>query len=122
MIKESFKDVGIANYVQNNLIYTSEDDHTTVRWSVNLDAIINNFDKLTGYPSAAEIPTKYAGPAYFLNGSKSVQYADEIYLNEFPNARVAEIEGAGHYVHIDKGQTTLQLLAQCLTEIENYQG
>ena len=53
-----------------------------------------------------------------MNGSLSVRYDDDIYLKEFPNARIAEIEGAGHYVHIDKGMTTVNLIAQCLAEIE----
>ena len=47
-----------------------------------------------------------------------MQYPDEVYTNEFPNARVAEVEGAGHYIHIDKGQTVLSLIEECLNEIE----
>jgi len=48
--------------------------------------------------------------AFFLNGSLSVRYNDETYTDEFPNARVAEVEGAGHYLHIDKGATVLELI------------
>ena len=77
----------------------------------------NNFDSISSYNTSH--PDKYCGLAYFLNGSLSVKYDDEIYLNEFPNSRIAEIEGAGHYIHQDKGQTTLNLIAQCLAEIES---
>ena len=101
MINASFADKGIANFVSNNLVYTDADNHQTVEWSINLDAIINNLDHITGYPT--DLPSKYDGLAYFLNGSLSVQYPDSIYTDAFPNARVAEIEGAGHYLHIDKG-------------------
>ena len=62
---------------------------------------MNNIDSLTGYPES--LTPKYDGLVYFLNGSLSVQYPDDVYLSQFPKARVAEIEGAGHYVHIDKG-------------------
>ena len=80
---------------------------------------MENIDNIVGYPKAKDPAHRYPGLAYFLNGSLSVKYADSVYTDEFPNARVAEIEGAGHYVHIDKGQTCLQLIGQCLAEIES---
>ena len=110
MILAEFTDAGIANFIANNLVYSEADDHQTVEWSINIDAIMANLDNIVGYPNAQTEAHKYQGLAYFLNGSLSVQYADEIYTNEFPNARVAEVEGAGHYLHIDKGQTVLSLL------------
>ena len=79
---------------------------------------MNNIDNIVGYPNATQENHKYQGLAYFLNGSLSVQYPDEVYTGEFPNARVAEVEGAGHYIHIDKGQTVLSLIEECLNEIE----
>ena len=93
--------MGIVNQISNNLVYTEASDYQTVEWSVNLDAITNSFDSIVGYNTSHS--PKYTGLAYFLNGSLSVKYDDDIYLKEFPNARIAEIEGAGHYVHIDKG-------------------
>jgi len=58
---------------------------------------------LTGYPSLPATPNL---KAFFLNGTLSVKYADEVYLSKFPQAKVVGIEGAGHYVHMDRGQTT----------------
>ena len=49
LINSKFSDKGIANFVANNLAYTEEDDHKTVSWAANLDAIVNNIDELTGY-------------------------------------------------------------------------
>ena len=89
------------NLISNNLVYTEASDYKTVEWSVNLDALVSNFDSIVGYNNSYS--PKYKGLAYFLNGSLSVKYDDDVYLKEFPNARIAEIEGAGHYVHIDKG-------------------
>ena len=101
VIQKSYPDQGIVNLISNNLIYTEESDYKTVDWSVNLDALIDNFDSISGYDTSHT--PKYNGLAYFLNGELSVKYDDEIYLKEFPQARIAEINGAGHYVHIDKG-------------------
>ena len=103
MINEHYKDRGIANFISNNLAYQEEDDHKTVKWCVNLDAIVNNIDSLVGYPTFAADKPKYEGPSYFLNGSLSVKYDDDVYRSEFPNAKISTIDGAGHYVHIDKG-------------------
>lgn len=85
--------------ISNNLSYTDDSDHRTVKWCVNLDALIDNIDSIVGFPSTQ---TKYAGPTFFLNGSLSVQYDDQVYLKEFPNSKIHRIEGAGHYVYIDK--------------------
>ena len=48
-----------------------------------------------------------------------MQYPESVYTSEFPKAKVHVIEGAGHYVYSDKGQTTVKLIAQCLAEIES---
>ena len=117
LIKAEFKDEGIANFIANNLVYSDADNHQTVEWSLNIDAIIANIDNIVGYPDSPSVG-KYEGLAYFLNGALSVRYADEVFTNAFPNARVAEVEGAGHYIHIDKGSTVLQLIGECLAEIE----
>ena len=116
-IKANYPDQGIVNLISNNLIYTEASDYKTVEWRVNLDALAKNFESISGYNTSHT--DKYKGLAYFLNGSLSVKYDDEVYLKEFPNARIAEIEGAGHYIHQDKGQTTVNLIAQCLSEIES---
>lgn len=55
--------------ISNNLSYTDSSEHQTVKWCVNLDALIKNIDSIVGYPTAE---TKYMGPTFFLNGSLSV--------------------------------------------------
>lgn len=115
VVQAKFSDKGIANMISNNLAYTEDDNHSTVRWCVNLDAIINNLDHLCGFEPADH---KYQGPTFFLNGAKSVTYPDNIYTQEFPNAKLHQIEGAGHYIYSDKALTTARLLAECLQTIE----
>jgi hypothetical protein len=37
-----------------------------------------------------------------------------VYKNEFPKAVIHKVEGAGHYVFIDKALTTARLIGECL--------
>ena len=82
MINSKYTDKGVANLITNNLAYSGENDHQTVRWTCNLDAIIANIDHLTDYA----VPGKqaFSGPTFFLNGTLSVKYADSVYHGEFP--------------------------------------
>jgi pimeloyl-ACP methyl ester carboxylesterase len=85
VVQSKFQDKGIANMISNNLAYTEDDNHATVRWCVNLDAIIDNLEDLCGFEPASN---KYQGPTFFLNGEKSVKYPEHIYTDEFPNAKL----------------------------------
>lgn len=82
LINSKYTDKGVANLITNNLAYTDANDHQTVRWTCNLDAIIANIENLTGYT----VPQKqtFTGPTFFLNGTLSVKYEDSVYLGEFP--------------------------------------
>ena len=60
---------------------------------------MNSLDHLVGFEAAT---TKYLGPTFFLNGSLSVRYEDEVYKREFPNCETFLIDGAGHYIYYDK--------------------
>lgn len=102
--------------ISNNLAYTEEDNHQTVRWSVNLKAISDNAESICGYESYGP----YQGPSFFINGAESVRYSDDVYLKEFPNAKLHTVEGAGHYIYNDKAITTAKLLTDSLEIIEKY--
>lgn len=99
LINSKYSDKGVAALITNNLAYSDEQNHSTVKWTCNLDAIVANMDNLTGYPDLPASSVK----SFFLNGTLSVKYGDEIYLSKFPQAKVVGIEGAGHYVHMDRG-------------------
>lgn len=49
LINSKYTDKGVANLITNNLAYTDANDHQTVRWTCNLDAIISNIEHLTSY-------------------------------------------------------------------------
>ena len=101
--------------ISNNLAYTDEDDHQTVRWCINLQAIQENIETLCGFEYS---DYKYTGPAFFINGSLSVKHPLEVYTDEFPNAKVHYVDGAAHYVFMDKAKTTAKLLSECLQQIK----
>lgn len=69
VIQQSFKDPGIANFVASNLVYDESNDRKFVKWCVNLDAILLNYESIIGFEDRLE---PYTGPALFLNGSLSV--------------------------------------------------
>jgi hypothetical protein len=71
VIQASFKDPGIANFVASNLVYDETNDRKFVKWCVNLDAILLNYENIIGFDDKLNA---YNGPALFLNGSMSVKH------------------------------------------------
>lgn len=88
-----------------------------VRWKMNLSALRENMDNLTGWP--ADLPkAAFTGPALFLAGSASDYCASAglaAIKDHFPQAQVQFLEGAGHWLHADKPQETAEVLAAFLT-------
>ena len=128
-VEKLFPDRGIANFITNNLIYEGEDEEQTVTWGCNMQAIKDNAHHIADYPGCTtnkdvdavpdfEGMQPYMGPAFFLNGTKSVRHPEEIYKHNFPNAKLIDIEGAGHYVHVDKGGAVMKHIQESLFEIE----
>jgi len=79
---------------------------TGLAWTVNLDALENNFDKILGFP---EIPAgkAFTKPTLFIAGGRSA-YVQPAHYTEirrlFPSATIDVIEGAGHWVHADAAE------------------
>ena len=86
------------------------------RWRLNLEAIERGFSQIVGFP---DLPagTVYPGPALFVAGARSnyIQPEHEPLIRHlFPQARIAHIEGAGHWVHAEQPQAFLQAIAPFL--------
>ena len=54
----------------SNLVYDEANDRKFVKWCVNLDAIINNAEKIIGFDTELR---PFIGPTLFLNGGLSVK-------------------------------------------------
>ncbi len=72
------------------------------RWRLNLVALAEHHDRLTGWPDLEAI---YAGRVLFLAGARSsyVDPAGQVEARRFfPQAQFRSIEAAGHWLHIEQ--------------------
>ena len=74
LIKNEFPDQtsGMGNLIATNIVYDAATDNKTVKWGVNLDAIIDNFKSLRGFNDDGSLQS-YTGPSLFINGSYSTK-------------------------------------------------
>jgi len=77
-------------------------------WRINLDAIANGMEQLTGFPDVTGF--EYDGPALFVSGADS-DYVRAGYHGKirtlFPAAEFVTIPGAGHRVHAEQAEKFL---------------
>jgi pimeloyl-ACP methyl ester carboxylesterase len=85
-------------------------------WRINLTAIRDGLADIAAFPALTGI---YAGPTLFLHGARSHYVLPEhepTIHRLFPNAEIAAIEGAGHWVHADRPDAFVAAVARFLTE------
>ena len=90
------------------------------RWRINVAAIDACMADIAGFPVAPG-ERSYDGPALFLYGSESdyVQSAHHAAIRAlFPAAEIAAIEGAGHWVHVDRADDLVARLRAFLTRVQ----
>jgi esterase len=99
-MSERIPDAQTVAFLMQNLVV--RDDHFD--WRLNLPAIGSALQSLCGFP--AEAPRRsYRGAATLIFGSLSeyVRPLDPSVITDvFPTMRLVEIEGAGHWVHVDR--------------------
>lgn len=89
-------ETGIAPFLLQSL------DLQGRRWKLNLDALEAHMDGIIGFPA---IEGRFEGPALFLSGALSDYVLPghrERIKQLFPEARFAEVEGAGHWLQADR--------------------
>jgi pimeloyl-ACP methyl ester carboxylesterase len=82
------------------------------RWRLNLEAIERQMPTLAGFP-AVPAETVYRGPALFVAGGRSDYLLPEhepAIRRLFPQARIARIPDAGHWVHAEQPQAFVDLV------------
>jgi esterase len=92
-------------------------DGGKARWRLNLEAIEREFPQILDFP---DLPagTAYQGPTLFVAGGRSnyIQTEHEPVIRRlFPQARIARLEGAGHWVHAERPQAFLETVAPFLS-------
>jgi esterase len=109
-------DAGERSFLLQSLVLGDGPPH----WQLNLAALEAALPALHGFPSppSGTTPgTTYDGPALFVAGGKSGYLRPEheaAVRTLFPNAVVARIETAGHWVHIEQPELFLGLLTEFL--------
>jgi pimeloyl-ACP methyl ester carboxylesterase len=108
-------DVGDAaerGFLLQNLIFSSPAAGGEARWRLNLAAIERAMPGLAGFP-APPAGTAYRGPALFIAGGRSdylrPEHEPEI-RHRFPNARIARVASAGHWLHAEQPRAFLAIV------------
>jgi pimeloyl-ACP methyl ester carboxylesterase len=105
------KDVVVRQFLLKNL---GRDEHGTLHWKPNLPVIRRKYNELN---AALEVRGKFEGPALFIKGEKSdyITEADrELIARMFPNAQMAEIPEAGHWVHAEAPEKFITIVSEFL--------
>src|SRR5215471_4263483 len=112
-LAETVHDPAERAFLLQNLII----DEGIARWRLNLDAIEREFPEIVGFPPLPA-GTAYNGPTLFVAGARSDHIRPEHepgIRRLFPQARIARIEGAGHWVHAEQPQAFLQAVEAFLS-------
>ncbi|XP_055862340.1 protein ABHD11-like [Biomphalaria glabrata] len=90
-----------------------------LRWRMNLNAIINNFDKITQFPDLSS--KQFIKPTLFIFGANSPHYRSvqmDVIKSFFPQVQVTVIKEAAHFVHADKPLEFVAAVKTFLSSIE----
>jgi pimeloyl-ACP methyl ester carboxylesterase len=82
------------------------------RWRLNLEAIEREMPHLAGFPPIS-VSRTYAGPSLFVAGGRSDYLRPEhepVIRRMFPNAEIANIDNAGHWLHAEQPTAFLAVL------------
>ena len=104
-------DKSIVLFLMKNL---SRSKNGGFRWKANIGALADNYPHIL---AAIESDRSFKGKSLFLKGGKS-HYIDEKSTGEmeklFPENRLVEIPGAGHWIHAESPVETLRATVEFL--------
>jgi pimeloyl-ACP methyl ester carboxylesterase len=111
MLAEKIKDSTLRLFLLKNLTRTRD---RGFEWKFNLQGIYQNIQSVYE-PIRAEEP--FRKPALFIKGEHSdyITTADIPLIKVlFPEAKIVEIPGAGHWVHFDAPESFIKVLLDFL--------
>lgn len=106
-IAPNIPDPVVRNFLLKNLV---RGKGNTFSWKVNLAALLDNVDMLSGEIYREEI---FSNPALFVRGGNSNYVLDEdipLIKTKFPRAEFVTIPGAGHWLHVDAPEKFMEEL------------
>lgn len=84
------------------------------QWLFNVDALYKQYDQIIGWEN---IGNTWQQPVLFIKGGESPYISNTEHTkaieHQFPQAKIVEVEGAGHWLHAEK-------TAKVVEEIQNY--
>jgi esterase len=105
-------DAAERGFLLQNLVFPSTAGGAAAHWRLNLAAIERAMPGLVGFPALPPAES-YRGPALFVAGGRSdylrPEHEPEI-RRRFPNARIARIADAGHWLHAEQPQAFLDIV------------
>jgi pimeloyl-ACP methyl ester carboxylesterase len=110
-LKEPVPNPAERAFLLQNLVF----DDGVARWRINLAAIERAMPDLSGFPKMPTGPT-YSGSSLFVGGGRSdyLRPEHEWEIRQlFPEARIALIPEAGHWLHAERPEAFLE-------EVENF--
>jgi esterase len=99
-LERAIPDAAVRSFLLQNLVKTD----AGYAWRVHLEAIAANMRELLGFPPLSE-DAVYRGPTLFVAGGNSRYLKPEhwpLIERLFPQAELAAIAGAGHWVHAER--------------------
>ena len=112
-LAKSISDPSIRAFLLQSVDFTGK---SKAKWRLNLNALNNNLTKIMGFP---KYNTASTVPCLFIRGSLSKYVRDnhvEIINNYFPNSTLVTINGAGHWLHVEKKEELCNSALSFLTK------
>ncbi len=111
-MKQYISDPGIMMFLMKN-ITRSGDGYA---WKMNLPVIVKNIDNVG---EGLQLDEEYDGVTLFVRGDKSDYILDEDWENIhnfFPQAKLATVKNAGHWLHAEQPKVFFELIDAYLNE------
>jgi len=112
LLTAAIPDTSLRLFLLQNLVQ----DGDTFRWRVNLETIRRSLVDIDGFPAPISVKS-HRVKTLFLGGSKSTYIRPQhhpIIKKYFPMAQIHTIDGAGHWLHIDKPDKVLERIQSFL--------
>lgn len=110
-LAERIDDMTTRQFIMKNV---ARGEDGAFRWKLNLDALRRNYDAIA---AAVEGDAPFHKPTLFMRGERSdyIADADEPQIRAlFPEAQIATLAGAGHWLHAEKPAEFFDMLTQFL--------
>lgn len=114
-LKEKIKEHGVRQFLLKNLKRTKAGEF---EWKMNLPVLYRNYPQIL---EALESEEAFEKPVLFVRGGRSNYIKNEdlsLIKTFFPQAELASIESAGHWIHADAPEELLKLVNAFLNPVE----